>query len=63
MVNLLKNGTFKEQKRQNYFPQISLIIQEMFMLLMLKLIRVKKFTTNGTFVKEWNIQRTKTSES
>ena len=25
--------------------------------------KVKKFTTNGTFVKEWDIQRTKASES
>ena len=25
--------------------------------------RVQKFTTNGTFVKEWNIQRTIMSES
>jgi DNA-binding beta-propeller fold protein YncE len=24
--------------------------------------KVKKFTTNGTFVKEWNIQRTKATE-
>ena len=24
--------------------------------------RVKKFTTNGTFVKEWDVQRTKASE-
>ena len=31
------------------------------MFLMLKMI-VQKFTTNGTFVKEWNIQRTKASE-
>ena len=33
------------------------------MLLMLKLIRVQKFTTNGTFVKEWDIHRTTASES
>jgi hypothetical protein len=25
--------------------------------------KVQKFTTDGTFVKEWNIQRTKMSES
>ena len=24
--------------------------------------KVQKYTTNGTFVKEWNIQRTKTSD-
>ena len=32
-----------------------MIVQEMFMLLMLKMIKYKKFTTDGTFVKEWNI--------
>ena len=63
MVHLLKNGTFKEQKRQNYFPQISAVDNTGNVYVIdAKTDKVKKFTTNGTFVKEWNIQRTKASE-
>ena len=56
MVRLLKNGILKEQEHHNYFLQL-IAADSIGIVYVIDAGSniVQKFTTDGSFVKEWNI--------